>query len=571
MVAGPIFSAGSRCGDAYEIKRLVARGAAAEWYAAEHAATGAEAIVTCSRFEHIEGDALSREAFSTIADRIRSIPSARFPRIYEWGLAGDVAWIAAQRVAAPALGELRRYRDEVTHAWHVTDALAVTAEAQAILAVAASAGVLHGDLTPERARVVGMPEAFGVVLLDVGFAELFMLNREAARATPRYRSPEQLEGGPIDERSDIYSLGMCAYFGITQMHPYWDKAQMSADPRLLKLALSEMPASLSSAGYCPKGLRQLVEKAIQKDPEKRFQSWDEFEGELVGVADALLKDSRIIAGLMPWLQLAPALAKPEAAPSSASPSTIPPGADTRRRVACALAEALDELAQKGRAPGEQGAGADGSSLKGKAGAEEPASPEPALSGPSSAPESPEPSSAPSTLPSRHAPPLQAGLGSKESVRARRTRVAYLLTALLAGALGSFVAIQAVIERARRPLLEARSGQPEGGLEAWAVITPAPSGERADERRELKPSTSPVAAPPPAPPIERADEQREPKPSTPPVESPPPAPRVGRPASPRAAATSPPKGVSPSAPPPAVPPAKSPCSEDGYVCVGAKTE
>jgi hypothetical protein len=444
----PIFKPGRRCGGTYDIKSLVHQRPTAETYAAAHRVTGEAAIVTCSRFSHVEGDPPGEAAFMATAEKLASLAVSEAPRIYGFGVSSGVYWIASQSFDDPTIVEYHARQQDKPPRWRILDALSVAILVQAILEKAHALGVLHGDLRPACVLTCGLPNDCDPRLLELGYADLFMLNRAAARASPRYRSPEQLAGDPIDPRSDVYSLGMSVYRLIAQAPPYADKAPVSNSARLLEMAERELPTPLPElTKHCPRSVWELVAKAIDKDPARRFQSAGEMGDALGQLADQIVEErgtgallteqERELAARLPGkgqVVTAPRPA-PRADAGSGEPTTVPPGVDTKRRVHAALVQAREGALTKDAGNPSATPRNDGR--------------------PSGAPRvaDPDPDSEPVTLPSAH-----QGTEKAPARRARRpawrARIALRGSVLAAGGL-------------------AAGGLAVGGLAALAMVARAP--------------------------------------------------------------------------------------------------
>jgi len=114
---------------------------------------------------------------------------------------------------------------------------------------------------------------FGLSVAETTFS---FLRSKSRAGTPRYMSPEQIRGNRVDERSDIYSLGVCMYELFTGSSPYEAKDRKE----IMKMHISrkvkpEEPSSVNSK--IPPSLSRLIMTALEKDPEKRFQSVAELQ------------------------------------------------------------------------------------------------------------------------------------------------------------------------------------------------------------------------------------------------------------------------------------------------------
>ncbi len=163
------------------------------------------------------------------------------------------------------------------------------------LASAHSQGVVHRDLKP--ANIVLMPDG-KVKILDFGLAKTSVLSdpsreqsmdtlesalSEAGKVvgTPAYMAPEQLLNKTVDQRTDIYSFGVVLFEMLVGRRPFEDPDVMGLAMKVLTEgtpALSDLERSI------PKEMCAIVERAMAKQPDKRYQSASEIGADLSGAA-----------------------------------------------------------------------------------------------------------------------------------------------------------------------------------------------------------------------------------------------------------------------------------------------
>ena len=161
------------------------------------------------------------------------------------------------------------------------------------LAEAHGYGILHGDLRPDTIIVTHKGSA---KLLEFGMSRWTSGGRiraEAARA-PRslgsqsvpvvsYMSPEQVMGGAVDARTDIFSLGVIAYEMFTGRNPF---AAATADDTVVNVMGARIPATQALSTSLT-DLDALITKSISKDIDSRPQSAASFSAELRGIGAIL--------------------------------------------------------------------------------------------------------------------------------------------------------------------------------------------------------------------------------------------------------------------------------------------
>jgi eukaryotic-like serine/threonine-protein kinase len=105
--------------------------------------------------------------------------------------------------------------------------------------------------------------------------------------TPNYMSPEQVLGEKVDSRSDLFSAGVVLYQLLTGKLPFDGDSLISVAYKITK---TEPPSLDKLRPDAPLGLRRIVERALKKQPEKRFQTGEEFAQALIGVAKEIAEE-----------------------------------------------------------------------------------------------------------------------------------------------------------------------------------------------------------------------------------------------------------------------------------------
>jgi streptogramin lyase len=185
--------------------------------------------------------------------------------IYYAGEEKGVAYIAMRYVPGDDIRSLvrRQGRLEPTRAAHLV------AQIGAALDAAHAAGLVHRDIKP--ANVLLGPEDH-VYLTDFGLTKHALSTAGATKpghwvGTLDYVSPEQIRGDRVDARADVYALGCLLYFTLTGDVPF----EREGDEAKLWAHISEPPPKPSEHG-APEAFDAVIERALAKDPDARFQS-----------------------------------------------------------------------------------------------------------------------------------------------------------------------------------------------------------------------------------------------------------------------------------------------------------
>ncbi|MBL1209426.1 serine/threonine-protein kinase [Geminocystis sp. GBBB08] len=134
--------------------------------------------------------------------------------------------------------------------------------------------VIHRDLKPSNIFVIETETGKQQIkVLDFGIAKLVKddnKKEENFMGTPRYCSPEQLQGNDLDNRSDIYSLGMVMYLMLSKKYPW--NLEIDSSGEWYKAHTEKIPANFSPELNIPIDLEKLILRCLEKSPINRPQS-----------------------------------------------------------------------------------------------------------------------------------------------------------------------------------------------------------------------------------------------------------------------------------------------------------
>jgi len=208
-------------------------------------------------------------AFDRFLQEYETIAELSHPnivKIYDLGVADDHAHIAMEYLDG---GNLRhRIDDGIAKG----DAVKYLRQIASALSAVHAQGVLHRDLKPGN---IMLRRDDSIALIDFGLAKRARLESEITDkgeifGTPYYMSPEQGHGSNVDQRSDIYSLGVVFYEMLTGQKPYKADTAMGIIFKHARASVPFLPVRLAK-------YQVLVNLMLAKAPEDRLQSAAEIE------------------------------------------------------------------------------------------------------------------------------------------------------------------------------------------------------------------------------------------------------------------------------------------------------
>ena len=258
----------------YKILGELGRGAMGIVYKAEDPVLDrAVALKTIMLAEDAEGRSEYQARFFLEAKAAGRLNHPHIITIYDYGEEGDLEWMAMELLEGTEL------RDRMAKgAIPIAEALDIAQQVADGLGYAHEHGVVHRDIKPSN--VMLMPRG-QVKIMDFGIARMRASDLKTSTGvvlgTPRYMSPEQVAGSPVDHRSDIFSLGTVLYEMVTGK-PLFGGQDM---PQILHNVTNFQPVPPSRINpQAPSMLDFIVARALKKEPEVRYQSAYELSADL---------------------------------------------------------------------------------------------------------------------------------------------------------------------------------------------------------------------------------------------------------------------------------------------------
>jgi len=267
--------------DRYRLLRCLKRSNGVETWLADDAPTGGRVVVKTIALDHVH--AAARLRFEHETRVLRELTGSGLPGLVDAGEAAGRLFLVQPFLPGRTL-EQRLHDGPLP----LATALRVGAEVAAALEVAHAAGVNHRDVKPANV-VLDDADGGAVALIDFGFARSAWLDesiRDELVGTVRYLAPEAagLLSSPVDERSDLYSLGVLLYEALSGAPPF--PGPTVGD--VLRQHLSMVVPELRDSGHAvPRAVDEVLQRLLRKEPAERYQSASALAADLTALHDAV--------------------------------------------------------------------------------------------------------------------------------------------------------------------------------------------------------------------------------------------------------------------------------------------
>ena len=254
----------------YEILRTLGQGAMGEVYLAHHPAIGREVAIktilpSAAKGEDAEG------RFRREAEAAGKLSHPNLVTIFDFDKDQEVLFLVMEYVKGDDLEDLIR-QDALSH----SDFLEVLAQVCDGLSHAHRNGIIHRDIKPSNVRIVRDGKHLQAKVMDFGIARMEDSNMTATgivMGTVSYMAPEYIREGHATSQSDLFAVGVMLYECLTGTKPF---AGDNTTTILFKIVSNPAPPiELSTIHGISPSIREVLDKALAKEPAARFQTADD--------------------------------------------------------------------------------------------------------------------------------------------------------------------------------------------------------------------------------------------------------------------------------------------------------
>lgn len=250
----------------YEVVKCLGTGSMGMVYACRHRELAGHIVAMKVLFSEVARDEVAAARFRNEIVASYGVSHPNVVRAYEYFRDGDLIAYTMEYVNGGDLADKISNQEVISIPEIVRMLSQMCGGVQAIH----EAAIVHRDLKPEN---ILLTTGGDVKITDFGIARMHsgpkLTDHGGVVGTIDYVCPEYLEQGQVDSRSDIYALGVLAYEMITHEPPF--KGKSVVESMTMRLKSDPVPPSKHRED-CPKGLSNIVLKAMARDPQLRYQS-----------------------------------------------------------------------------------------------------------------------------------------------------------------------------------------------------------------------------------------------------------------------------------------------------------
>jgi serine/threonine protein kinase len=250
-------------GGRYHLVEPLARGGMASVWIADDPVLSRRVAVKILR-DDLASDPATRTRFRNEAIAAARLNHPNVVATYDTGDDGGTAYIVMELIDGPTVRQLLRERGPLP----VREVIRIGIQVADALEAAHRAGLVHRDVKPPNVLV---PPAGPVKVTDFGIAKAFggddLTRTGTVMGTARYLAPEQVNGRPIDARTDVYALGLLLYEMLCGRPPFGGDTDVAT--ALARLTTSAPPIRPQRPDV-PSALDDIVHRCMARDPARRY-------------------------------------------------------------------------------------------------------------------------------------------------------------------------------------------------------------------------------------------------------------------------------------------------------------
>jgi eukaryotic-like serine/threonine-protein kinase len=260
----------------YTIERTLGKGAMGVVYEGLDPKLNRRVAIKTILKSHLDPDTAKDYSmrFSREAQAVARLNHPHIVQVYDFAEEGDVAYLVMEFIRGK---ELKNFFD-ANERFDLREAVRIMGELLDALEFAHNAGIIHRDIKPANVMLDAQART---KLTDFGVARVQDVDRTHAErtqagtmvGTPAYMSPEQITGGNVDKRSDVFSAGIILYQFLTGEKPFTGGGAWTIAKKIIQED-PPLPSSLNNA--VTPYFDAVVNKALSKNPETRYQSAKDF-------------------------------------------------------------------------------------------------------------------------------------------------------------------------------------------------------------------------------------------------------------------------------------------------------
>ena len=276
----------------YEIIRPLGKGATAVVYLARDPDTGREVAVKLIRFVG-DNEAMSRrlrKLFQTEDSTGRRLDHPNIVRVFDAHIEDDHAYLVMEYVEGVSLEQFCA----ISRLLPMHRVIGLIFKCCLALDHAFRQGVVHRDIKPANIMVTGDDEP---KITDFGLALNLHKNMDRDSTfvmgvgSPAYMSPEQIKNYPLNQKTDLYSLGVVLFQLLTGRLPFRANNQGAL---VYKIVNADTPSACALNPNLPAGLDPIIRKALEKDLYNRYRNGAEFAKDLSTVRYQMFDENAVV-------------------------------------------------------------------------------------------------------------------------------------------------------------------------------------------------------------------------------------------------------------------------------------